>query len=328
MQKNFNLLNMATLEGSDGLSARSHFVHDNSFSGNGLPLFEQHQNLDSVPHFYGTKYLLEPATSVQRSLCPTFSPDSMGKVERQQQIGLRFKVDELVLKKPAPVGGRVRILRHLRCEVAYVIEKHCKGEPKAALEFEQFELLYELEMGHALVCSHYGFASLKSLLQSMPDIVALRSISPVTADWRIYPHVKVSSPSTSQSVFAWKIRLQLHLTDFQYPADFLPIGKWQRNGEGRKSRTNFSRQDLRCILYKILHSVWPLGIPKEHLSSEHCKLTGRPLVLVAYEYWKLSDLMQSMGDMLYIDVKNKHVYLVDGAPEPQGLHARENNGWN
>jgi hypothetical protein len=35
-----------------------------------------------------------------------------------------------------------------------------------------------------------------------------------------------------------------------------------------------------------------------------------------------------MGDMLYIDVKNKHVYLIDGAPEPQGLHGRENNGWN
>ena len=208
MQKgqNFNLLNMATLEGSDGLSVRYHLIHDNNFSGNGLPLFEQHQNWDSVPHVYGTKYLLEPAISVQRSLCPTFSFVSKGRNERQQQFGLRFKTDKQgILKKSAPVGGRVRILRHLRCEVAYVIEKHCKGKPKAALEFEQFELLYELEMGHGLVSSHYGFASLKSLLQSMPDIVTLRSISPVMADWRIYPHVKVSTPSKPLSIFVWRI---------------------------------------------------------------------------------------------------------------------------
>lgn len=196
---------MTTLEGSDGLSARSHLIHDNTFSGNGLPLFDN-QNWDSVPHVYGTKYLLDPAISVQRSLCPTFYPVSKRKNERQHQIGLSFKTDEWgILKKSAPVGGRVRILRHLRCEVAYVIEKHCKGKPKAALEFEQFELLYELEMGHALVSSHYGFASLKSLLKSMPDIVALRSISPVTADWRIYPHVKVRTPSKPLSIFALRI---------------------------------------------------------------------------------------------------------------------------
>lgn len=200
---------MTTLEGSDGLSVRYHLIHDNNFSGNGLPLFE-HQNWDSAPHVYGTKYSLKPAISVQGSLCPTFSPVSKGENERQQQIGLRFKTDECgILKKSAPVGGRVRILRHLRCEVAYVIEKHCKGKPKATLDFEQFELLYELEMGHALVSSHYGFASLKSLLQSMPDIVALRSISPVMADWRIYPHVKVSTPSKPLSkplsIFALRI---------------------------------------------------------------------------------------------------------------------------
>lgn len=101
-----------------------------------------------------------------------------------------------------------------------------------------------------------------------------------------------------------------------------------QSGDARKSRVNFSRQDLRCILYKILKFYWPHGVSKDHISSEHCKLTGRPLVLVAYEYWRLSDMIQSMGDMLYVDEKNKHIYLTDGASEPQGLREREQNRWN
>lgn len=101
-----------------------------------------------------------------------------------------------------------------------------------------------------------------------------------------------------------------------------------QGGSDRKSRVNFSRQDLRCILYKILHSYWPHGVPKDHLSSEHCKLTGRPLVLVAYEYWKLSDMIQSMGDLLHVDEKSKRMYLADSASEPQGLREREQNRWN
>ncbi|XP_024392787.1 uncharacterized protein [Physcomitrium patens] len=191
----------------------------------------------------------------------------------------------------APVGGRVRMLRHLRCEVAFVLDKYCKGKPKAAMTFEQFELLYELEMGHPLVSSHYGFATLKSVLQSMPDLVSVRNISSEAADWRVFPYVK-------------------------------------RNANDRKLRTNFSRQDLRCILYKILHSYWPHGVPKDQISSEHCKLTGRPLVLVAYEYWKLGDMIQSMGNMMYVDEENKQIYLVDGAPEPRGVHELEENEWN
>ena len=95
------------------------------------------------------------------------------------------------IKVVAPVGGRVRILRHLRCEVAYVVDKYCRGKPKAVMTFEQFELLYELEMGHPLITSHYGFATLKSILQSMPDLVSVRNVSAETAHWRIFPIVKV-----------------------------------------------------------------------------------------------------------------------------------------
>ncbi|KAG0606633.1 hypothetical protein M758_9G156900 [Ceratodon purpureus] len=189
-----------------------------------------------------------------------------------------------------PVGGRVRILRHLRCEVAYVVDKYCKGKPKAVMTFEQFELLYELEMGHPLVTSHYGFASLKSILQSMPDLLSVRNVSSESADWRIFPIVK--------------------------------------HGDDRKFRINYSRQDLRCILYKILHSYWPHGVPKDQISAEHCKLTGRPLVLVAYEYWRLADMVQTMGDLMYVDEKSKQIYLADGASEPQGLREREQNRWN
>lgn len=102
-------------------------------------------------------------------------------------------------KAVPPVGGRVRILRHLRCEVAYVVDKYCKGKPKAVMTFEQFELLYELEMGHPLVTSHYGFASLKSILQSMPDLLSVRNVSCETAEWRILPIVKVI-PSSLKSL--------------------------------------------------------------------------------------------------------------------------------
>jgi len=231
----------------------------------------------------------EAASSESSPVVP--SSTSCGKAGdvRRQPVDVDYS-NYIGSKVVPPVGGRVRILRHLRCEVAYVVDKYCKGKPKAVMTFEQFELLYELEMGHPLVTSHYGFANLKSILQSMPDLLSLRNVSFDAADWRIFPYVK--------------------------------------SGADRKSRVNFSRQDLRCILYKILHSYWPHGVPKDHISSEHCKLTGRPLVLVAYEYWRLTDMVQSMADMLYVDEKNKQIYLVDTASEPKGLRERELNRWN
>lgn len=231
----------------------------------------------------------EDASSKSSPAVPNSTSCAKAGDVRRQPVDVDYN-NYIGLKVVPPVGGRVRILRHLRCEVAYVVDKYCKGKPKAVMTFEQFELLYELEMGHPLVTSHYGFANLKSILQSMPDLLSLRNVSFDAADWRIFPYVK--------------------------------------SGADLKSRVNFSRQDLRCILYKILHSYWPHGVPKDNISSEHCKLTGRPLVLVAYEYWRLTDMIQSMADMLYVDEKNKHIYLVDTASEPKGLRERELNSWN
>lgn len=39
-------------------------------------------------------------------------------------------------------------------------------------------------------------------------------------------------------------------------------------------------------------------------------------------------MIQSMGDLMYVDEKSKLIYLADGASEPQGFREREQNRWN
>lgn len=136
----------------------------------------------------------EEAANTESPVFPSATSSGKAADVRRQPVDVDYS-NYIGPKIVPPVGGRVRILRHLRCEVAYVVDKYCKGKPKAVMTFEQFELLYELEMGHPLVTSHYGFANLKSILQSMPDLLSVRNVAFDAADWRIFPYVKVNFPS-------------------------------------------------------------------------------------------------------------------------------------
>lgn len=199
MLQEMKLLNMAASEEAQGLFFNSQVPHQDDESSHETPFYQQSTMFDPEVVNVTTNKLSEHPSNLEKQTLSSFL--SVGKGQSAKQQSLEVETSSFgrlgTAKKLAPVGGRVRILRHLRCEIAFVVEKHCKGKPTAVLSFEQFELLYELEMGHALVSSYYGFASLKSLLQSMPDIVSLCSVGLTSPDWRIFPYVKVSDTLTS-----------------------------------------------------------------------------------------------------------------------------------
>lgn len=174
------------------------FDHRNSHSKSERSLCDECKELEMGFCTEDVASSESPSSSTSSS-----SGSRAGDVRRQP-----FDVDYSKFVGPKvvpPVGGRVRILRHLRCEVAYVVDKYCKGKPKAVMTFEQFELLYELEMGHPLVTSHYGFASLKSILQSMPDLLSVRTVSFDAADWRIFPYIRVRKFCSKKVMTVWLI---------------------------------------------------------------------------------------------------------------------------
>ena len=190
---------MAASEEAQGLIFNSQLLHQDDESSHATPMYQKSTTFDPEVANVTTNKLSEHPINFEKQTLSSFL--SMGKGKSAKQQSLEVETSSFgrlgTAKTLAPVGGRVRILRHLRCEIAFVVEKYCKGQPMAVLSFEQFELLYELEIGHALVSSYYGFASLKSLLQSMPDIVSLRSVGSDSPDWRIFPYVKVSDTLNS-----------------------------------------------------------------------------------------------------------------------------------
>lgn len=67
---------------------------------------------------------------------------------------------------------------------------------------------------------------------------------------------------------------------------------------------------------------------KESLGVEHTRMTGRPFVLVSYEFLKAGDVFGSMRDFVFVDNRTKQLHLVDGAQEPNGYAELAENQWS
>lgn len=94
-------------------------------------------------------------------------------------------------KSMIPIGGKIRVLRHLRCEVAAISNKYCNKGTRVNLR--EFVRLYEVEMGQALIPGYYGCGSMKTLLETMPDLVSLRPLSSNSSELEVFPfYPKVS----------------------------------------------------------------------------------------------------------------------------------------
>ncbi|CAM6100533.1 unnamed protein product [Calypogeia fissa] len=210
-----------------------------------------------------------------------------GMVVKQTECNFCESTDD---RKPllVPIGGKIRVLRHLRYEIAAIADKHCNKGTR--IDLREFVRLYEVEMGHTLIPGYYGCGSMKTLLETMPDVITLRPFSSNSLELEVFP--------------------------------FYPKGR-QSYG-----RINYSREDLRCILYELLRSKWPYGVKKESLGTEHMKMTGRPFVLISYEFLKAGDVFGSMRDIVHVDPRTKQLHLVNGAEEPAGYAAFAQNQWS